>query len=60
VLALDLIRVARQPIEVTGCSLKDFYSHHSKSFDGRCDHISIENWLNDMEDSLAITGCMNE
>jgi hypothetical protein len=47
--ALDCDRVARQPIEGTGCSLKDFCSHHSEDFDGRGDHISTENWLNDVE-----------
>jgi hypothetical protein len=40
--ALDHDRVARQPAEGTRCSLKDFYSHHSKSFDGRGDHIRAE------------------
>jgi hypothetical protein len=40
--------------------LKDFCSHHSKSFDGRGDHISVENWLNNMEKLLATTRCMNE
>jgi hypothetical protein len=33
--ALNYDRVARQPIEGTGCSLKDFYNHHSESFDGK-------------------------
>jgi hypothetical protein len=47
--ALDRDRVARQPAEGTGCSLKDFCSHHSESFDGRGDHICAENWLNDGE-----------
>jgi hypothetical protein len=42
--ALDRDRFARQPVEVTRCSLKDFYSHHLASFDGRGDHISVENW----------------
>jgi hypothetical protein len=46
---LDRDRVARQLAEGTGCSLKDFCSHHSESFDGRGDHICSENWLNDME-----------
>jgi hypothetical protein len=40
--------------------LKDFCSHHSKSFDGRGNHISAENWLNDMEELLATTGCTNK
>jgi hypothetical protein len=49
--ALDRDRLPRQPVEGTGCSLKDFCSHHSTtSFDGRGDHISAENWLNDMEE----------
>jgi hypothetical protein len=39
VLAFDHDRVARQAVEVTGCSLKDFCSHHSASFKGRGDHI---------------------
>ena len=60
VLALDRDRLARQPVERTGCSLKVFYSHHSASFDGRGDHISAENWLNDMEELLTTTGCTNE
>ena len=58
--ALDRDKLTRQPIEGTGCSLKDFCSHHSLSFDGKGDHISAENWLNDMEELLATTGCMNE
>ena len=60
VLALDCDRVARQPIEGIGCSLKDFCSHHSESFDERGDHIRTENWLNDVEELLATLGCMNE
>jgi hypothetical protein len=50
--ALDCVRLVRQPVERTRCSLKDFCSHHLASFDGRGDHISIENWLNDMQESL--------
>jgi hypothetical protein len=57
---LDHDRVARQPAEGTGCSLKDFCSHHSKSFDGGGDHICVENWLNDVEGLLATLGCTNE
>ena len=30
------------------------------SFDGRGDHISVENLLNDVEELLATTGCTNE
>jgi hypothetical protein len=60
VLALDHNRVARQLVEGTGCSLKDFSSHHSESFDGRGDHISSGNWLNDVDELLATTGCTNE
>jgi hypothetical protein len=40
--------------------LKDLCSHHSVSFDGRGDHISTKNWLNDMEELLATIGCTNE
>ena len=58
--ALDRDKVARQPAEGTGCSMKDFCSHHSESFDGRGDHISVENWLNDVKELLASTGCTNE
>jgi hypothetical protein len=58
--AKDCDRIARQPAEETGCSLKDFYSHHSASFNGRDDHIHAENWLNDMEELLATLGCLNE
>jgi hypothetical protein len=57
--AIDHDRVARLLVEGAGCSLKDFYSHHSESFDGKADHISAENWLNDME-LLATLGCTNE
>jgi hypothetical protein len=60
VLALDCDRVARQPIEGTKCSLKDFCSNHSKSFDGRGDHIHAENWLNGVEELLATIECANE
>jgi hypothetical protein len=58
--ALDCDRVARQPAEGIICSLKDFCSHHSESFDERGDHIRTENWLNDVEKLLAILGCTNE
>jgi hypothetical protein len=58
--ALDRDRVQRQLVKVTGCSLKDFCSHHLESFDGRGDHINVENWLNDVEELLAITRCTNE
>ena len=50
----------RQPTEGIGCSLKDFCSHHSESFEGRGDHIHAENWLNDVEELLATLGFMNE
>ena len=56
VLALDRDRVARQLAEGTGCSLKDFCSHHSKSLDGKSDHIRAENWLNDVEELFATLG----
>jgi hypothetical protein len=58
--AIDRDRVARQPVEGTGCSLKDFCSHRSESFDGKGDHTSAENWLNDVEELLATLGCTNE
>jgi hypothetical protein len=58
--ALDRDSIARQPTEGTGCSLKDFCSHHSESFDGRGDDIHAENWLNDVEELLATLGCTNE
>jgi hypothetical protein len=45
---------------ITKVFLKDLCSHHSISFDGRGDHISVENWLNDVEELLAITRCTNE
>jgi hypothetical protein len=48
VLAIDHDRVTRQPAKGTRCSLKDFCSHHSESFDGTGDHTSAENWLNDV------------
>jgi hypothetical protein len=53
-------RVARQPVEGTRCSLKDFCSYHSESFDGKGDHTSAENWLNDVEELLATLGCTNK
>jgi hypothetical protein len=60
VLAINRDRAARQPVEGTGCSLKDFYSHHSESFNRKGDHTSAENWLNDLEELLATLGCTNE
>jgi hypothetical protein len=27
---------------------------------GKGDHISVENWLNDVKELLATLGCMNE
>jgi hypothetical protein len=58
--ALDCDRVARQPTEGIVCSLKDFCSHHSDSFDEKGNHIRAENWLNDVEELLATLGCTNE
>jgi hypothetical protein len=58
--AIDRDRIARQPAEGTRCSLKDFYSHHSESFDRKGDHISAENCLNDVEELLATLGWTNE
>jgi hypothetical protein len=58
--ALNRDRIARQLVKRTGCSLKDFCSHHLESFDRRGDHIHAENWLNDMEELLATTGCTNK
>ena len=57
---LDRDRIARQPAAGIGCSLKDFCSHHSESFDGSGDHIHAENWLNDVEELLVTLGCTNE
>ena len=31
-----------------------------ESFDGRGNHISTENWLNDVEELLVTTRCTNE
>jgi hypothetical protein len=59
-LALNCDRVARQPVEVIGCSLKDFCSHHLASFNGRGNDINAENWLNAMEELLATTRCTND
>jgi hypothetical protein len=50
----------RQPAKGTGCSLKDFCSHHSKSFNRKGDHTSAKNWLNDVEELLTTLGCTNE
>jgi hypothetical protein len=58
--AINHDRVARQPVEGTGCSLNDFCSHHSESFDRRGNHICAKNWLNDVEELLATLGCTNE
>ena len=60
VLALDCDRIARHLAEGTGCSLKDFCSHHLESFDGRSDHIHTKNWLNNVEELLVTLGCTNE
>ena len=60
VLTLDRFRIVRQPTECTGCSLKDFCSHHSESFDRRADHICAKNWLKDVVELLATLGCTNE
>jgi hypothetical protein len=57
---IDHDRVARQPVEGTGCSLKDFCSHHSESFDRKGDHISAKNWLNEAEELLATLRSTNE
>jgi hypothetical protein len=58
--AIDRDRIVRQPAKGTRCFLKDFYSHHLESFDGRGDHIRVENSLNDVEELLATLGYTNE
>jgi hypothetical protein len=58
--ALDHDRYTRQLVRGTRCSLKDFCSHHSECFDGRGDHISTKNWLNDVKELLATNRCTNE
>ena len=58
--SLDRDRIVRQIAEGIGCSLKDFYSHHLESFDGKGDHIRAKNWLNNVEELLATHGCTNE
>jgi hypothetical protein len=55
--ALDRDRMARHPAAESGYSLKDFYHHKPDSFDGTGDHISADNWLNDMEELLNLTSC---
>jgi hypothetical protein len=42
VLAINRDRIARQQTEGIGCSLKDFCSHHLKSFDRRGDRELAE------------------
>jgi hypothetical protein len=37
--ALNRDKIMRQPAKGTGCSLKDFCSHHSESFDWKGNHI---------------------
>lgn len=58
--ALDRDRVMRQPALGPECSLKDFCSHYSDSFDGTGDYISAENWVNDMEELLKVTSCTKD
>ena len=60
VYALDYDQAARQPTSGLGCSIKDFCSHYSNSFDGIGHYISAENWLNDMEELLKVIGCIEE
>jgi hypothetical protein len=50
-------REARQPLVVQGCTLKNFCSHNFDGFDGTSDHISVKNWLNDVEELLEAMGC---
>lgn len=49
--------MARQLATESGCSLKDFCHHKPDSFYRKGDHISAENWLNDMEELLNLIGC---
>jgi hypothetical protein len=53
-------RETRQHVVGQGCALKNFCSHNSDNFDGTGDHVSAENWLNDMEELLETTSCINE
>ncbi|GLT53613.1 hypothetical protein SLA2020_268730 [Shorea laevis] len=48
---------ARQPFAGQGCTFKNFCNHNFDGFDGTGDHISAENWLNNMEELLEATGC---
>jgi hypothetical protein len=43
-----------------GCSFHDFYSHHFSTYDGTGGHLSVENWLNDIEELLETVGCTEE
>ena len=52
--------MARQLAFGPGCSLKDFCSHHSDCFNKTSDHISVHNWLNDIEEVLSTTRCTEE
>ncbi|GLT54352.1 hypothetical protein SLA2020_275550 [Shorea laevis] len=58
VTAMTQEREARQPFAGQGCTFKNFYSHNFDGFDGTGDHISVENWLNDMENFWKLQDVM--
>jgi hypothetical protein len=58
--SLDCDLMARQPTVEANYSLKNFHYHNFGNFDGTGDHISIENWLNDIQELLSTTRCIEE
>ena len=40
--------------------MKNFYNHSFNIFDETGDRVSVENWLNDMEELLDTTECTKE
>jgi hypothetical protein len=44
-----------QCVREQGCLFKDFYNHHFPTFDGTGGYLSVENWLNDIEELLEAT-----
>ncbi|GLT53308.1 hypothetical protein SLA2020_265890 [Shorea laevis] len=57
VITMTQEKEVRQSFDGQDCTFKNFCSHNFNSFDGIGDHISVENWLNDIEELLEATGC---
>ncbi|GLT55273.1 hypothetical protein SLA2020_284100 [Shorea laevis] len=56
VIAMTNARILEPRVEEKGCSFGEFNKHPFSTFDGSGGHLKAENWLNDIEEILKVTG----